>query len=137
VLYTAVPELDTAMQTKTTGYLAWIAALVALTAQSSEPAPIYLSGYYRFYERNFVWQDGDGMPWYVLKNAAWADPRLVNWGYVPVSHDAQDYYCLINHGAPTGSRIPLWLFACGDPATAERLYNSHRVPVVLWDGGPH
>jgi hypothetical protein len=125
------------MRTKTAGYLGCIAALVSVTARPSEPAPIYLRGYYRFYERNSVWQYSDGMPWYVLKDAAWTDPRLIKWGYVPVSHDAQDYYCLIDHDAPTGSRIPVWIFACGDPATVELLYNSNRAPVGLLYGGPH
>jgi hypothetical protein len=113
----------------TAGYLACLAAIVSATARPSEPAPIYLGGYYRIYDRYTVWQYSDSMPWYVLKDAEWADPRLIKWGYVPVWHDAQGYYCLIDHDAPTGSRIPVWLFACGDPATAELLYNSNRTPL--------
>jgi len=118
------------------GSLACMAASVALAAPPGEPSPIHLRGYYRLYSRNSVWQYSDGQPWYIVKDASWADPRLVKWGYVPALHDAQRYYCLVDHDAPTGSRIPEWLFACGDPATAELLYNSNRTPVGLLYGGP-
>jgi hypothetical protein len=52
------------------------------------------------------------------------------------SRHAQRYYSLVDHDAPTESRIPEWLLACGDPATAELLYNSNRTPVGLLYGGP-
>jgi hypothetical protein len=119
------------------GFLACMAATIALAAPPSEPSPIYLSGYYRIYDRNSVWQYSDSKPWYILKDAPWADPRLLKWGYVPVRHDAQRYYCLVDHEPPTGSHIPEWTFACGDPATVELLYNSNRAPVGLLYGGPH
>jgi hypothetical protein len=116
--------------------LTLMAATLAPAAQPSETSPIHLRGYYRLYNRNSVWQYSDGQPWYIVKDAPWADPRLVKWGYVPAMHDGQRYYCLVDHDAPTGSRIPEWLFACGDPATAELLYNSNRTPLGLLYGGP-
>jgi len=118
-----------------TGCLALIVASVTLAALPNEPPPIYLRGYYRLYDRNSVWKYSDRQPWYIVRGAPWADPRLVKWGYVPVLHDGQRYYCLVDHDAPTGSRIPEWLFTCGDPATAELLYNTNRAPIGLLYGG--
>ncbi len=123
----------------TAGVLVCLAALLmsATAAQPKEPSPIYLRGYYRLTDRYSVWRLSNSSPWYIVKDAPWADPRLVKWGYVPVTHDAQQYYCLIDHEPPTGSRIPVWIFACGDPATVELLYNTNRSPVGLLYGGPY
>jgi hypothetical protein len=60
---------------------------------------------------------GDRNPWYVLRQASWADPALLKYGYVPVSHDGGDYYCLIRHEPFLGTRIaPGAYFICGDSA---------------------
>ncbi len=118
-------------------------ALCALPwAASASPAdadsePIYLRGYYKLYDRYSIWRLSDSSPWYIVKNARWADSRLVKWGYVPVTHGGDRLYCLVDHEAPTGSRIPVWTFACGDPATVEWLYNSNRPPIGLRYGGPY
>jgi hypothetical protein len=115
----------------TVGYLACLAAGVSSTAWPSEPSPIYLRGYYTIQGHYLLWQHSDSSPWYVMKDAPWANPRLVEWGYVPVTHNAQNYYCVIDHGPPTGSLVPLRTFACGDPATVEQLYDSKRAPFGL------
>ena len=115
----------------TARYLACLAAVVSAGARPSESSPIYLSGYYRVYPSYTAWQSGDGLPWYVVKDAPWADARLVKWGYLPVTHNAQNYYCIIEHDPPTGSRIPLWRFACGDPATVGLLYEIGYTPVGI------
>ena len=118
----------------TAGYLACLAAMVSVTAWPSEPSPIYVRGYYTSEGHNSLWQHSDSSPWYVVKGAPWADPRLLEWGYVPVTHNAQSYYCLSDR-ARTGSRVPVWI--CGDPATVELLYDSNRSAVELLYGRPH
>jgi hypothetical protein len=117
--------------------LTGLAVMLMVTAWSTEPSPIYLRGYYRLYDRYSVWRPDDGLPWYIVKEVDWADPRLLKWGYVPVMHAEQPYYCLIDHDAPTGSHIPVWIFACGDPDTVELLYNTNRPPFGLLYGGPY
>ena len=120
------------------GCLACLAAMTSgsLAASEGEPAVMHLSGYFRIYDQYTVWQYSDRSAWYVIKSASWADPRLVKWGYVPVAHDSQHYYCLIDHEARTGSKILEWLFFCGDPATVEVLYDTNRRPVGLLYGPP-
>ena len=122
-----------------TGYPSLIgcALLLCAVAQAGQSPPVHLRGYYHLYDRYSVWRVSDSAPWYILKDARWADPRLLKWGYVPVMHDAQRFYCLIDHEPPTGSRIPEWSFSCGDPATVEMLYNSNRAPIGLRYGGPY
>jgi hypothetical protein len=121
------------------GFLACLAVTVtaSVTAKPNAPSPIYLRGYYRLYDRYSVWRLSDGSPWYIVNEAHWADWRLVKWGYVPVMHDSQRYYCLIDHEPPTGSRIAEWTFVCGDPPTVELLYNTNRPPVGFMYGGPY
>ena len=114
-----------------------VTALASVTARPNEPSPVHLRGYYRLYDRYSVWRPSDAAPWYILNEAHWADPRLVKWGYVPVMHDSQRYYCLIDHGPPTGSRIPEWTFVCGDPETVEVLYNTNQRPAGFRYGGPY
>jgi len=82
--------------------------------------------YYRLYDRYSVWLFSDPAPWYIVNDAPWADPRLVKWGYVPVTHEAQNFYCLIGHEPLTGSHIATRTLACGDPLTVEQLYESNR-----------
>jgi len=114
-----------------------VAAVAAVTARSSEPSPTYLRGYYKLDEHFLVWQPGDSSPWYVVMDAPWADPLLVKWGYAPVMHNAQNYYCVIDHVPPIGSHIPMWMFACGDPETVEHIYHNHLIPFGLSDRGPY
>jgi hypothetical protein len=121
--------------------LACLACITAMTSASvaaseGEPSAMHLRGYYRIYDWYTVWQFSDASPWYVIKGASWADPRLVKWGYVPVAHDSEHYYCLIDHEPRTGSNILEWIFSCGDPATVEQLYNANRRPVGLLYGPP-
>jgi len=125
------------MQRMILGSLACCALLGCVVAFASDSPPVHLSGYYRLYDNYSVWRVSDAAPWYVEKDARWADPRLVKWGYTPVLHDAQRLYCLIDHEPPTGSRTPVWTFSCGDPATVETLYNTGRTPIGLRYGGPY
>jgi hypothetical protein len=120
------------------GYLVGLAAIASVSwaAAQSEQSPVYLRGYYKLYDQYSVWQYSDHSPWYMLKSAPWADQRLVKWGFVPVTHDSQNYYCLIDHSPPTGSHIAEWTFSCGDPATAELLYNMNWRPIGLLYGAP-
>lgn len=107
----------------------------ALGAQLQVERDFTLPGYYALglYPD---WQWSDKNPWYVLKQAPWADPLLLKWGYVAVSHDGQHYYCFIQEGPPTGTRIWKRTYMCGDPATAEVLYRMNRRPKVLIYGSP-
>ncbi len=122
----------------TVGYLAGLAALAsaAFAASQGDQSPIYLRGYYKLYQQYSLWQYSDRTPWYVLRSAPWADERLVKWGYVPVTHDANDYYCLIDRDPPTGTHIAERTFTCGDPATVEWLYNANLRPLGLLYGVP-
>jgi hypothetical protein len=115
-----------------TGCLAYLAATVPLACAAPQPAPrpIYLLSFYEL-DRVPIWRSSDSSPWYVVENADWADPRLIKWGYVPVTHDSKRYYCLIDNSPPTGSRIPEQTFVCGDPATAEWLFNNNYPPTRL------
>lgn len=119
------------------GFVACLAAVAAVKARSSEPSPTYLRGYYKLHAHYLVWQPSDSLPWYVVMDAPWADPLLVKWGYAPVTHNAQNYYCVIDDGRPTGSHIPQRLFACGDPQTVELIYHNHVTPFGLSGGGPY
>ena len=118
------------------GFLLCFAAVTSAMARPNEQSPIFLRGYYWLYTTYSVWRHSDRAPWYVVTDAPWADPRLIKLGYVPVMHNSEPYYCMIDHEAPTGSRIPEWTFMCGDPATVTLLYNN-RPPVGLLYGGPH
>lgn len=122
----------------TAGFFSGLAAMasVSLAAAPSAQSPIYLRGYYRLYDSHAIWRYGDRSPWYVLKSAPWADQRLLKWGYVPVTHDSQKYYCLIDRDPPTGSHIGEWTFTCGDPTTVEVLFNTNRRPLGLLYGAP-
>jgi hypothetical protein len=66
----------------------------------------------------------------------WVNPRLVKWGYVPVTQDSKRYYCLIDDRPRRGSHISERTFVCGDPSsTVEWLYNAGRTPTVRLYGG--
>lgn len=110
-------------------------APAALGAQAQVARALTLPGYYvlDFYPH---WQLSDKQPWYVLKQPRWADPLLLKYGYVAVSHDGLNYYCLIQEGPPVGTRIGQHTYICGDPAIAEMLYTMNWKPVILIYGSP-
>jgi hypothetical protein len=117
--------------------LAWALTFTsaALGAQLQVERDFTLRGYYALglYPD---WQWSDNKPWYVLEQAPWADPLLLKWGYVAVSHDGQNYYCFIQNGPPTGTRLWKRTYMCGDPVTAEVLYRMNWRPLLLIYGQP-
>jgi hypothetical protein len=109
--------------------LASLASTLALTstalgAQEQVAHAFTLGSYYSFETDGYTYLKGsDNNPWYVLQQASWADPALLQLGYLAVGHDGKHYYCLIEHAAPIGTRIAQRAyFICGDPTTAEMLY---------------
>lgn len=122
--------------------LAGCLACFAAVGSASIAAPqtdvskaVQLHGYYQldFYP---TWRSSDSSPWYLLRNAAWADKRLVKWGYVPAEHDGKRFYCLIDDQPRTGTKIPGREYMCGDPVTARSLYDNNWKPTLLLYG-PH
>jgi len=102
------------------------------------PPPAYhLKGYYRLTDQIPTWQISDNTPWQVVKGEPWIKPRLVKWGYVPMTHDAKRYYCLIDDRPRTGSLIMEQTFVCGDPETVEWMFNTGRSPRLPLYGGGH
>jgi hypothetical protein len=97
-----------------------LASLAVAATESSAPPPAYhLHGYYKLREQVATWQVSDDSPWQVVKDEPWIKPELVKWGYVPVTHDSEHYYCLIDSRPRTGTNIAERTFICGDPATVE------------------
>ncbi len=126
------------------GCFACVAAMASLAfaASPSEgqgvPEPTYyLHGFYQLLDQRPTWQRSDDSPWQVVKkNEPWVKPRLVKWGYVPITHDSKRYYCLIDDRPLTGSHIIEQTFICADPSTAEWLFNTGRNPsLALYGGG--
>ena len=111
------------------------AALPSEPASTAEAPgePVHLRGYYEL-DRHPIWRQSDDSPWYVLNKADWANERLLKWGYVPVIHDAKHYYCLIDKGPRTGSHVGERTFMCGDPSTAEWIFNTGIRPTPLLHG---
>ena len=116
--------------------LTTITPLALATPQGDSAPSYYLRGFYKLLDQEPTWQLSDASPWQVAKNETWVNPRLVKWGYVPVVHAAERYYCLIDHSARTGSHIVEWIFVCGDPGTTVWLFNNNRRPVLRLYGGP-
>jgi hypothetical protein len=108
--------------------LAAISASTAFAAPQTGSTPIHLRGFYQLNKLTPTWQISDGAPWYLTRNAEWANPRLVKQGYVPVLHDSKQYYCLIDKTPKIGSRIPEQTFLCGDATTAEWLVDHYHWP---------
>jgi hypothetical protein len=108
--------------------LAVIAASIAFAAPQTESTPIHLEGFYELDGVAPTWRLSDSSPWYVVKNAEWANPRLVRGGYVPVVHNSKQYYCLIDKTPKIGSRMPGKTFLCGNPTTVEWLVDNNRRP---------
>jgi hypothetical protein len=103
---------------------------------AAAPLPTYhLHGYYKLLDQVPTWQQSDDAPWQVVKDQPWIKPRLVKWGYVPMTHDSQPYYCLIDHHPRTGSHLNEPLFICGDPKTVEWIFDTGRNPTLLLYGG--
>jgi hypothetical protein len=105
-----------------------IAASIAFAAPQIASTPIHLQGFYQLDKVTPTWQLSDSSPWFLIKNAEWANPRLVKQGYVPVVHDSKQYYCLIDKTPKIGSRMPGQTFLCGDPAAVEWLVDNNRRP---------
>jgi hypothetical protein len=101
-------------------------ACVAFAApETNAPLPTYhLHGYYKLRDRSAIWQLSDRSPWQVVKDEPWIEPRVVKWGYVPIVHNSQRYYCLIDDRPITGSNIARTTFLCGDAATVQFNYNN-------------
>jgi hypothetical protein len=108
---------------------------VALGSQPQAGRDFTLRGYYAL-DLYPIWQRSDQQPWYVLKQAPWADPLLLKWGYLAVNHDGRNYYCLIQDQPPVGTRIGKRTYLCGDPAMAEMLYTMNWRPKIFVYGFP-
>jgi hypothetical protein len=114
------------------------APLDSSAAQHSLPT-YYLRGYYKIDNERPVWQDSDAAPWAEVKaNEPWVNRRIVKWGYVPFTHNAQNYYCLIDKGPRTGSHVNDVTFLCGDPESVQSLFiqNNWRPNIPMIGGGP-
>jgi len=135
----------------TVGCFVGLAALTSVAFGATGTAPVdgsapphplptyYLRGYYQIDNQLPVWHDSDDAGWSQVKpNEPWVNRRIVKWGYVPFTHDGQNYYCLIDKGPRTGSHIHDVTFMCGDPATVQWLFlqNNWRPEVPLIGGGP-
>ena len=106
------------------------------SASTTSTPSYHLRGYYQLRETNATWQLSDSSPWQVVKDESWIDPRLTKWGYVPIVHDASHYYCLIDDKPITGSNVLEKTFICGDPKTAEFIFNNNLRPKLpLFSGG--
>ena len=113
-----------------------LASLACAAPVSAAPQGVYhLHGYYKLRQQVATWETSSDAPWQVTKNAPWVDPRLVKWGYVPVTHDSGQYYCLIEDKPMTGSNILEKTFICGDPKTVELIFNNNWRPKVTLYGG--
>jgi len=119
------------------GYLTCLTAMASLAyaaPQADTPPTYQLRGYYQL-DQHPTWLFSDSSPWIEAKHASWVNARLVQWGYVPFTHGSQHYYCLIDNGPRTGSHIPERTFMCGDPATAQWLFQNNWRPALLQYGG--
>ena len=115
-----------------------MASLAFAAPQKGSTPTYYLRGYYKLDNQRPTWQDSDSSPWSEVKSKTpWVNERLVKWGYVPFTHDAKNYYCLIDNGPRTGSHIVEVTFMCGDPDTVQWLFqNNWRPNLPLIGGGP-
>ena len=115
-----------------------LASVAFAAPESTAPLPTYhLRGYYKLVDEKAIWQFSDNSPWQVVKNEPWIDARVVNWGYVPLTHDSRHYYCLIDDKPITGSNIAKTTFICGDADVVKFNYFSNVRPhLSLYGGGP-
>jgi hypothetical protein len=124
--------------------VATVATLIGLTAfasvatavpETDAPLPTYhLHGFYKIRDQSAIWQLSDRNPWQVVKNEPWIEPRVVKWGYVPMTHNSQRYYCLIDDKPITGSNIAKTTFICGDASTVAFNYHANWRPSLLLYG---
>ena len=120
------------------GSFACLIGLASLASAAALQPTYHVHGYYKLNGRVAMWQFSDASPWQVVKDEPWVDSRLVKWGYVPLTHDSQHYYCLIDDSPRTGSRISEKTFVCGDPETVEVIFNSNWIPKLpLYGAGTH
>jgi hypothetical protein len=118
--------------------LCGLASLACAAAESTAPLPTYhLRGYYSIREENAVWQFSDNSPWQVVANEPWIDPKLVKWGYVPLTHNSKHYYCLIDDKPITGSNIAKKTFICGDAGIMRFGYTQNWRPTLRLYGPDH
>ena len=60
----------------------------------------------------------------------------MKWVYVPITHDAEHYYCLIDDKPRAGTHILEKMFVCGgDRAEVETDYNINWKPRIPLYGG--
>jgi len=118
--------------------LSGFASLACAAPESTAPLPTYhLHGYYSIREENAVWQFSDNSPWQVVANEPWIDPKVVKWGYVPLTHNSKHYYCLIDEKPITGSNIARKTFICGEAATVKFGYANDWRPTLRLYGPGH
>jgi hypothetical protein len=97
-------------------------ASFAVPASAALQPTYHLHGYYELHETNVMWQFSNNSPWQVVKDDPWIDPKLVKWGYVPIVHGSDHYYCVIDKRPRTGTNILKKTFTCGDPKTAALIF---------------
>ena len=126
------------MRAAAVGCFSCFTAVTSLAFATPEVDPTqtyHLHGYYKLVDDGATtWQLSDNSPWLVDWKATWGDPRLVKWGYAPVTHDSQRYYCLIDGRPRTGTHIARETFICGDPAIVALV--ELRPALRLYGGGP-
>jgi hypothetical protein len=116
-----------------------LASVAFAEPETNTPLPTYhLHGFYKLRDRTAIWQISDKSPWQVVKDEPWIEPRLVKWGYVPLTHNSQHYYCLIDDKPITGSNIAKTTFICGDASTVAFNYiNNWRPSLLLYGADFH
>jgi hypothetical protein len=113
-----------------------LASVAFAGPETNAPLPTYhLHGYYKLGNRSAIWQPSDRSPWQVVKDEPWIESRLVKWGYVPIVHNSEHYYCLIDDRPTTGSNVAKTTFVCGDASIVELNYNNGWRPTLSLYGG--
>jgi len=124
-----------------TGTFICLSGLVSLAfaaPESTAPLPAYhLHGYYSIREQNAVWEYSDKSSWQVVANEPWIDPKVVKWGYVPLTHNSKHYYCLIDDKPMTGSNIAKKTFICGEASNVKFNYANEWRPILRLYGPDH
>lgn len=113
----------------------WVSCAFAAPDGVAPQRTYHLHGYYKLYTQQAIWELSDDSPWQVVKGEPWINSELVHWSYVPMTHDSQHYYCLIDEKPRTGTNILEKTFICGDPLTVELDYNNHWNPHLSLYGG--
>lgn len=113
----------------------WASLAFADPESTAQSKSYQLHGYYQLRSNVATWQRSDDSPWQVVKGEPWISDYLVKWGYVPVVHDSQRYYCQIRDTPRIGSNIIETIFVCGDPDTVQMMYQNHWAPILPAYGG--